>query len=74
MAVFGHVADHRLERLRVAVVVVLVDEFDGTETAQVVERLLERQSEVPPELHREDECPFYLVCKAVCYNRIKIRI
>ena len=57
-----------------AVVVVLVYELDGTEAAQVVERLLERQSEAPSELSGEDECPFYLVCKAVCYNRIKIRI
>jgi len=42
MAVLSHVADHRLERLRVAVVIVIVDELDSTEAVQVVERLFER--------------------------------
>lgn len=69
MAIFGHVADHRLERLRVAVVVVLVDELDTPEAAQVVERLLERQSETSPELCCENERPLHFVCHAVCHNR-----
>ena len=69
MAVFGHVADHRLERLRVAVVVVLVDELDAPETAQVVERLLERQSEASPKLGGKDKRPLHFVCHAVCHNR-----
>ena len=68
VAIFSHVADHRLKRLCMAVVVVLVDELNGTEAAQVVECLLERQPETPPELSGEDECPFYLVCKIVCHN------
>ena len=38
MAVLGHVADHRLERLRVAVVVVLVDELDAPESAHSPKR------------------------------------
>ena len=68
MAVFSHVGDHRLKRLRVAVVVVLVHELDGSETAQVVERLLKRQSEASPELSSEDERPLHFVCDAVCQN------
>ena len=69
MAVLCHVADHRLERLRVAVVVVLVDELDATKAAQVVERLLERQPEAASKLGGEDEGPLHFVCNAVCHNR-----
>ena len=69
MAVFGHVADHRLKRLRVAVVVVLVDEFDASEAAQVVECLLERQSEAMAKLTDEDERPLHFVCHAICHYR-----
>ena len=42
MAVLSHVSDHRLERLRVAVVIVIVDELDSAEAVQVVECLFER--------------------------------
>ena len=69
VAVFGHVADHRLERLRVAVVVVLVDELDAPEAAQIVERLLECQPEAAAKLGGEDERPLHFVCYAVCHNR-----
>ena len=69
MAVFGHVADHRLERLRVAVVVVLIDEFDASEAAQVVECLLERQTEAMAKLTDEDERPLHFVCHAICHYR-----
>ena len=67
MAVLSHVIDHRLERLRVAVVVVFVNELDGTEAAQVVKRLLECQPEATPEFGDKNERPFHLVCKAVCH-------
>ena len=67
--VFKTVSVPVIPRLRVAVVVVFVDELDSAEAAQVVERLFERQPEVPSELHREDECPFHLVMITVSHNR-----
>jgi hypothetical protein len=69
MAVFGHVADHRLKRLGVAIIIVLIDKLYASEAAQIVERLLERQSEMMAKLCREDECPFYFVCHTL---RVKV--
>ena len=68
MAVLGDVCDHRLERLRVAVAVVLVDEHDAPEAAQVVKRLLKRQSEATSEFQYEDERPLHFVMIAVSHN------
>ena len=74
VAVLGHVTDYRLKRLRVAVVVVLVDELDASEAAQVVERLLERQSEAAAKLSDEDERPLHFVCYVVCHNSLRFVI
>ena len=69
MAVLGHVGYHRLERLRMAVVVMLIYEHDAPEAAQVVERLLERQPEAPSKLQYEDERPLQFIVIAVSHNR-----
>ena len=52
-----------------AIVVVLIDELDAAKAAQIVESLLERESEAMSEFLCENQCPLHFVDYVVCHIR-----
>lgn len=61
----GNIVHRRLERLRVGIVVVLVDEVDSFEPAKIIERLFHGESETLAELIDENHCPIQFIIVAV---------
>jgi hypothetical protein len=70
MTILGYVGDHRLKRLRMAVVVMTINKINTPKTAQVVKRLLDGKTESATKLSGKDERPFQFVINAICHISI----
>jgi hypothetical protein len=70
MTILGYVGDHRLKRLRMAVVVMTINKINTPKTAQVVKRLLDGKTESATKLSGKDERPFQFVVNAICHISI----